>query len=233
MSVELSIVLLCYKSEELLIPFVQQITDEMKQAEITNYELILVANYDNEKDKTPLVAKEIGKNNQIIKVISRIKEGRMGWDMRSGLEASEGKYICVLDGDGQMPTSDIPTVYAVIKTGKYDLVKTFRVYRYDGIYRKIVSNFYNFFFRILFNPNFPIHDVNSKPKIITREAYKKLHLISNDWFTDAEIVIQAIKNDFRICQISTVFYKNERRKSFVGFKTIFEFIYNLIYYRLK
>lgn len=231
--VEISIVLLCYRSEDLLYSFSNQIISELKQASITNYELILVANYDKKEDRTPSIAKEIAQSNSKITVLSNLKEGRMGWDMRSGLEAATGEYICVLDGDGQMPYSDIVTVYNVIKSGKYDMVKTFRIYRYDGIYRKVLSSFYNLLFRILYKPNFPLYDVNSKPKIFTRSAYEKLNLKSNDWFTDAEITIQAIQNNFRICQLSTVFYKNERRKSLVGFKTIWEFIYNLIYYRFK
>lgn len=233
MFVELSIVLLCYRSEDLLYNFTKQIIEELEHENISSYEIVLVANYDSAKDKTPEIARKISSEYEKVRVLSNQKEGRMGWDMRSGLEEAKGKYICVLDGDGQMPTSDIGTVYNIIKTGKYDLVKTFRVYRYDGFYRKILSHIYNLLFVILFRPNFPINDINSKPKIFTNEAYKKLNLKSNDWFTDAEIIIQAIENNFKICQISTVFYKNERRKSFVGFKTIWEFIYNLIYYKLK
>lgn len=233
MFVELSIVLLCYRSEDLLYNFTEQIIKELEQENISNYEIVLVANYDSPKDKTPEIARNISTKYEKVRVLSNQKEGKMGWDMRSGLEEAKGKYICVLDGDGQMPSSDICTVYNIIKTGKYDLVKTFRVYRYDGLYRKILSLIYNLLFVILFRPNFPINDINSKPKIFTREAYKKLDLKSNDWFTDAEIIIQAIKNEFKICQISTVFYKNERRKSFVNFKTIWEFIYNLLYYKFK
>jgi glycosyltransferase involved in cell wall biosynthesis len=209
---------------------VEQIVKEMESIEV-DYELILVANYDDAKDKTPQIAKDLAALNPRIKVVSKVKDGRMGWDMRSGMEHSKGKYIAIIDGDGQMPASDIETVYTVIKTGQYDLVKTYRAYRYDGIYRKIISSVYNLLFRILFKPAFPLNDVNSKPKILKREAYEKMNLVSSDWFTDAEIMIETINNNMKICQISTVFYKNERRRTFVGFSTIFEFINNLIYYR--
>lgn len=227
---ELSIVVLCYKSETFIISFIEQIVKEMEAIKV-DYELILVANYDDAKDKTPQIAKNIAAKNDRLVVVSKEKHGRMGWDMRSGLEISKGKYIAIIDGDGQMPVSDIETVYTVIKTGQYDLVKTYRAYRYDGMYRKLISSVYNFLFKILFKPSFPLNDVNSKPKILTREAYNKMNLVSSDWFTDAEIMIETINNNLKICQISTVFYKNERRKTFVGFTTIFEFINNLFYYR--
>ncbi len=57
-------------------------------------------------------------------------------------------------------------------------------------------------------------NINSKPKIFTKQAYQLMQLRSNDWFTDAEIMIQALKHNMRIAEISTVFYKNERSKKY-------------------
>lgn len=229
--IELSIVVLCYRTEDYIEGFVLQLENEVRQLNVS-FELILVANYDVPgKDKTPEIVQDLAKDRTFIKVVSKRKEGRMGWDMRSGLENSVGKYILIIDGDGQMPISDISTVYAIIKTGQYDLVKTFREKRFDGIFRAAMSRIYNYLFKLLFHPKFPLNDVNSKPKIMKRSAYEKMDLRSNDWFTDAEIMIEAIKKKMQICQISTVFYKNERRQSFVDFSTVLEFIYNLFYYK--
>lgn len=227
---ELSVVVLCYKAEDYIRDFVGQLTGELSTIDV-EYEFILVANFDDQKDKTPEIAKDLAAGNQRIKVVSVPKEGRMGWDMRSGLRTARGRYIAIIDGDGQMPTSDIVTVYSIARTDRYDIVKTYRAYRYDGLFRKMLSVVYNFLFRLLFQPDFPLKDVNSKPKIITRSAYELMNLVSSDWFTDAEIMIEAISRNMKICQVSTVFYKNERRKTFVGFSTILEFIYNLFYYR--
>lgn len=232
--IELSIIVLCYKAEYSIIHFVEQLISEIEQEEISNYELILVANFDaNTKDLTPEVVRKMSESNPKIKTVAKEKKGRMGWDMRAGLDIAQGKFISIIDGDGQMPVSDIPVVYKIIKTGRYDLVKTFRAKRFDGWYRKYMSLVYNYLFKILFNVSFPVLDINSKPKIITADAYKKMHLISNDWFTDSEIMLEAHRLELRICQVSTVFYKNERRESFVAPATVFEFIFNLIYYRLK
>jgi glycosyltransferase involved in cell wall biosynthesis len=231
--IDLSVVILGYKSEFFLLQFVEQVISELKLAEIHSFEIILVANYDNDSDTTPEISQFIQQKYDFVKSITKKKEGKMGWDMRMGMEAASGQYICVLDGDGQMPVSDVVTVFNIINKGQYDLVKTYRQYRFDGFYRTLISNVYNFLFSIIYRPKVAIKDVNSKPKILSRYAFQQLNLVSNDWFTDAEIMIQALKLNFRICQISTVFYKNERRKSYVGLNTIFEFIYNLFYYRLK
>ena len=155
----------------------------------------------------------------------------MGWDMRSGLEAATGRHIAVIDGDGQMPMSDVIKVYRVLQVGKYDLVKTFRAQRQDGWYRRTISGFYNFLFRLLYPAAHVFRDINSKPKVMTRDAYQKIQLVSNDWFTDAEIMIEALKHDLSVGEVSTVFYKNERRGTFVPFSALYEFLSNLIYYR--
>ena len=230
MSYDLSVVVLCYRAEGYVNSFVSQLQLELDEAKV-DYELILVANFDDKKDRTPQIAQKLAEASKHITVVAHQKKGRMGWDMRSGLSAAKGSYIAIIDGDGQMPVSDIVTVYKLIKSENYDVVKTYRALRYDGFIRKWLSRVYNWLFKLLFQPKSPLGDVNSKPKIISRMAYERMNLVSNDWFTDAEIMIQAIQQNMRICQISTVFYKNERRKTMVGFSTIFEFIYNLFYYR--
>lgn len=229
---ELSVVVLCYRSESFITDFVKQIEKELEN-EAIDYELVLVANYDTNDDTTPAMVMQLAAANNRIKPITERKEGKMGWDMRSGLKAATGNFIAVIDGDGQMPVTDLSIVYHIIKSGRYDLVKTYRAVRNDGWPRILISRAYNYLFYLLFIPGFPVRDINSKPKIFSREAYHKLNLKSNDWFTDAEIMIQAFEQKLRICEVSTIFYKNERRASFVEFKAIFEFTYNLISYRLK
>ncbi|HOY42001.1 MAG TPA: glycosyltransferase family 2 protein [Chitinophagales bacterium] len=231
--IELSVVVLCYHSENIIEKFVEQLISELTELNVI-YELVLVANYDkNSDDNTPVLAAQLAQKYNSIKVLAHEKEGGMGWDMRSGLSAATGKYIAVIDGDAQMPASDIPIVYGVIKFGKYDLVKTYRAKRYDGFVRTFLSDMYNILFRLFFSPSFPVRDINSKPKIFTKTAYQKMNLRSNDWFTDAEIMIQAFSQQLKIAEISTVFYKNERKTSFVGFKTVWEFMFNLVKYRFK
>jgi glycosyltransferase involved in cell wall biosynthesis len=229
---ELSVVVLCYRAESFIVDFVKQIESEL-QKEFIDYELVLVANYDTNGDTTPAWANQLALNNDRIKPITNPKKGKMGWDMRSGLMKTTGNYIAIIDGDGQMPVTDLSIVYHIIKGGRYDLVKTYRAVRNDSWLRILMSRTYNIIFSILFLPVFPVRDINSKPKILSRDAYNKLNLISNDWFTDAEIMIQAFEKKLRICEVSTIFYKNERRSSFVGLRAVIEFIYNLFYYRFK
>ncbi len=230
---DLSVVILCYKAGDSAREFVKGTLKALKDAQIFDYEIILVGNYHkNLGDKTPWVVKNIARKNPRIKYIAKVKKGMMGWDMKSGLHLATGKYVAVMDGDGQVPTEDIIKVYRKIIEGKYDIVKTYRMERGDSLWRKIISFSFNILFKIFF-PGLNARDINSKPKIMSAAVYKKLQLLSDGWFIDAEIMIQARRYHFKIGEVPTVFLGLTGRRSFVTLTTIVEFIINLCKYRIK
>lgn len=229
---EISVVILCYRAGERIRNFVGR-TIKLLDSSAPSWEIILVGNYaEGTNDATPEVVKDIASKNKNIKVVTRVKEGMMGWDVRSGFEKTAGRYICLIDGDEQMPPEDIINVYRKIANEGLDFVTTYRLIRCDGAMRKLISNIYNLLFRMLF-PGVNVKDVNSKPKIFKREAFDKIILRSDDWFIDAEMVIQAKKLNFKIGQVPTKFFKCKYRKSFVKVTTIFEFIGNLLIARFN
>jgi glycosyltransferase involved in cell wall biosynthesis len=228
---ELSVVMLCYRAGEPIRNSIREVYTLLKQ-EVPNFELILVANYDRDEDRTPLIVKEMAGTDPKIRYSAVAKQGMMGWDMKTGLALAHGNYIAIIDGDGQMPFEDIPRLYKKVIEARADMGKTFRTIRGDNVWRKVVSYVFNIIFSILF-PGLHIKDVNSKPKILSRRAYEQLALLSDDWFIDAEMMIQARRHNFTIVQIPTVFKKLKGRKSFVRMHTIIEFLKNLTTFRIK
>ncbi len=229
---DISVVLLCYRSEEGIWEFVEVLKRSLEKLAVL-WELILVGNYiEGSSDQTPEIARKIASQDSRIKAITKVKQGMMGWDMRSGLEVASGRTIAVLDGDGQFPLEDIVRVYEELRSGDLDLVKTYREVRSDGIYRRLISGVYNSLFKVLF-PGLRCRDINSKPKIFTEETLKKMELKSNDWFIDAEIMIQVRRLDLRFSEIPTQFMKLSSRTSFIKPAAILEFISNLILFRLR
>jgi glycosyltransferase involved in cell wall biosynthesis len=228
---ELSVVILCYGAGSSITPLVDRLVQLLEDRE-KSFELVLVANYKNVSDETPAVVAEIARKDSRIRYSARQKEGMFGWDMKTGFALATGKHIAVIDGDGQMPFEDIVRVYEALRAENADMAKTYRVSRADGRWRITVSSFYNALFRLLF-PWSRVHDVNSKPKIFRRDAFEKLQLVSDDWFIDAEIMIQARRHKFRIVEIPTVFTKLKERRSFVRPTALFEFLKNLIVFRIK
>jgi glycosyltransferase involved in cell wall biosynthesis len=224
-----SLVVLCYRSGQDIIPFVDRLRRTLSRCNFS-WELVLVGNYiEGTDDETPQVVSKLAENSPNIRTVIRPKQGMMGWDMRMGLEAARGTYIGVIDGDGQFPPESIVACLLKCELEDLDLTKTYRVVRDDGLYRRFISVVYNAVFSLLFG--FKVRDINSKPKIIRRDKYELLNLQSDDWFADAEIVIRAHELGLKIGETPVHFSTNDARGSFVKPKAILEFTSNLFRYR--
>ncbi|MBP7055796.1 MAG: glycosyltransferase family 2 protein [Candidatus Omnitrophica bacterium] len=227
MSVELSVVMLCYGAGQRAYGFADKVINLLDKS-VSSWELILVGNYrEGSYDETPETVRKIASSRKNVVAITLPKQGMMGWDARSGMDAASGRYICLIDGDEQMPPEDIIKVYEKLKKEGIDFAKTYRVRRHDSFIRRANSKVFNFLFCMMF-PGLGIRDVNSKPKIFTKEAYDRMLLKSDDWFIDAEIMIQARRSRLSVGEVPTEFFKNEYRKSYVKIDAVFEFIKNMI-----
>jgi glycosyltransferase involved in cell wall biosynthesis len=228
-TVEFSIAVLCYRAEGGIIPFVENLHKIMSLFRF-EWEVILVANFwPGSNDRTPEICRRLAEQLPRVRVLAEPKQ----WDMRTGLDACRGKYIGVIDGDGQFPVETIFSCFAKIKSDDFDMVKTYRVERQDGFYRRLISIAYNWLFHLFFRGSTKLRDVNSKPKIMRREVYEKMLLQSNDWFIDAELILNCINLNLRIYEIPVEFHSLGARKSFVKPGAIFEFLQHMIDYRWR
>tara|TARA_B100000315_G_C14573509_1_gene586826 strand:- start:1912 stop:2664 length:753 start_codon:yes stop_codon:yes gene_type:complete len=229
---DLSVVLLCYCSEDAASLYVKELKACLEELNI-DWEIILVGNYiAGSGDQTPKIVRNIASQDSRIKAITREKGGMMGWDMKCGFEKASGKTIAVTDGDGQFPLADVGRTYKKLIDENLDMVKTYRIKRSDSLYRRILSAVYNWIFNIFF-PGLSCHDVNSKPKIFKLNVLQKMDLLSDDWFIDAEIMILARRLKLNFGEIPTQFSKLDSRTSFIKLGSIVEFIVNMILFRFR
>jgi len=232
MNPDLSVVVLCYRSGGAARSYAARIGQVLVDAGVDNYQLVLVGNYvAGSGDTTPDVVRELAAGDPRIVCSAVEKQGMMGWDMRCGLSLATGERLAVIDGDGQVLVEDLVRIYRLLCEQGLDLAKTYRARRGDGLKRKLLSLVFNGLFHGLF-PGLPVRDVNAKPKILTRSAYERLSLRSDDWFIDAEILIQARRLGFRIGEIETEFLGLTGRRSFIKMAAVVEFLHNLLRYRI-
>jgi hypothetical protein len=228
--VELSAIVLGYRAGRSLLQVAEPLHEQLRGAGVT-FELVLVANYWSELDHTRAVAVEFARTHDDVRVVAGYKEGGMGWDMRSGLAATRGRFLIVIDGDAQNPIADVLRMYRSMSEVRADVGKGRRTSREDGVYRRAVSFVYNCAFRALFGTRC-LWDINGKPKGMTREAYEALDLRADDWFVDAEIVLRARELGLRIHELPVTFFRNDERESLVGPGAILEFARNMLGARL-
>jgi glycosyltransferase involved in cell wall biosynthesis len=224
------VIVLCYRAEEHARHVVVPLYEELER-DGTPYEIVLVANFWSDDDRTPAVAAELARDRPTLRVVALHKRGAMGWDMRSGLRAARGEYLVVIDGDGQVPMRYALDAYRTLKKTGAAVVKGRRFMREDGSVRSITSLGFNLAFRLLFGTR-GLWDVNGRPKGLTRRAYQRLALTTDDWFTDAEILLKASEHRLPVAEFPVRFLRNEVRGSFVGLGTVWEFVRNMARWRL-
>ncbi|HXU33035.1 MAG TPA: glycosyltransferase family 2 protein [Thermoanaerobaculia bacterium] len=230
---DLSVVVLCYRSGGEARILAERIRTVLLDAGIDDYQLVLVGNFlSGSDDPTPDIVRQLAADDPRIVCSAVVKQGMMGWDMRSGLALATGKCLAVIDGDGQVLVEDLVRVYRLLIDQSLDLAKTYRTRRGDGIVRKLLSLVFNGLFHVLF-PGLEVRDVNAKPKALTRSAYERLTLRSDDWFIDAEIMIQARRLGFRIGEVETTFLGLTGRPSFINLAAVAQFLRNLLLHRLR
>jgi glycosyltransferase involved in cell wall biosynthesis len=228
---EVSVVVLCYRAEEDALRVLEPLYETLEASSVP-YELVLVANYwPHDEDRTRDVVESFACDRPTVRTVARRKEGDMGWDMRSGLEQARGETLVVIDGDGQVPPEYALQVYRELKRTGADIAKGRRYSREDGFIRSVNSVAYNVAFRLLFGTR-GLWDINGRPKALTRSAYRQLALTTDDWFTDAEIVLKARQLGLRIHEVPVRFLRNSARDSFVGLRTVWEFARNMLLWRL-
>lgn len=228
---QLSCVVLCYRAEEALRDLAEPLHAAL-DARDESYELILVANFwPGRRDRTPDAAAAFASEHPHVRVVARPKAGAMGWDLRSGLVLARGEYLVYLDGDGQVPPGSALTVADALRESGADVAKGRRRPREDGSIRTVTSFGYNALFRLLFGTR-GLWDINGQPKAMTRAAYERLDLRTDDWFTDAEIVLKARSLGLRIVEVPVRFGPRRFPGSNVGLGTVWEFVANMTRWRL-
>jgi glycosyltransferase involved in cell wall biosynthesis len=229
---ELSAIVLCYRAEESIEQVIAPLHRQLTESGVT-FELVLVANFDEgREDSTPEIVRRFAEQHDAVRAVIRPKQGAMGWDMRSGLEEATGRSLVVIDGDAQNPVEDVLRMYREMRRTGADVVKGRRIARFDGPYRRVVSAVYNGLFVLLFRTR-GLWDINGKPKAMTRGAYERIELRSDDWFIDAEIVLAARRAGLTIVELPVTFNRNDQRASFVRPAAILEFLRNMARTRFR
>lgn len=198
----------------------------------TTYEIIAVDN--GSTDNTNNILMKLTKKFPVIKILSiRVNEG-YGNGISQGLKIAKGSIIGYMDGDGQVLNNNLIECLKTIKNEPIiDFIKVIRVERNDGGQRTIISGYYNYFIKKIFN--IKQLDINAKPKFFRRSVYNKIKPIdSKDWFIDTEIVLKINRLKILCSVIPVVFSKREKGKSKVKiFLTIVEFIKNILIYKMR
>lgn len=189
-----------------LIPHIKAVLGGM------SYEIIIVD--DGSKDGT----REAAINHETIVVTHKENMGK-GAAMKSGVMNSHGDVIVFLDGDGAHESKDITKLIIPVLQGKADMVIGSRFLRDSLIVtapltRRLSNQLASLFISVVISFILPlaslfkcpikwtrITDCTSGYRVIKRESWQKLHLISEGFQIETEMVYEAAKNGLLIVEV--------------------------------
>lgn len=224
---QLSIAIPLYDEEE-NIPALLAGLGRISASLAAGHEWVLVDN--GSSDATGRLLREAAAENDRLRVVRVERNEGYGWGIICGLRAARGAVLGYLDGDLQVPPEDVAAMLDGVLSSRSELVVSRRLNRGDGPLRRVQSLVFNLLFRLLFGVR--VADVNAKPKFMGRGVYEAMGLESKDWFIDAEILIKAARLRVTPHEYGVHFLKREHGHSHVRAGTVFEFLANMLKYRL-
>lgn len=196
---------------------------QILEANKVDFEIIAIDN--GSSDQTGKIIKEISEYNSRVKLLRIELNMGYGNGILAGLNASTGRFIGYMDGDGQIDPEAVLGCYKeLLISDQFDLAKGFPRGIPGSFIRRYISKFYNAFVTSLFR--IETLGINCKPKIFKKELFEKLNLESKDWFIDAEIMIKATRLNVRYIDYPIQFKERLEGKSNVSIMTAFEFLFN-------
>ncbi len=224
---ELSLIIPFYNEEKNVEEVITSTVTVLEDAKI-DYELVAVDN--GSSDSTSSILRELANKNPNVKIVRVEKNEGYGNGIICGFGEAFGEYIGFSEGDQQIDPLNIVVMFKKLKLENLDFCRAIRMNRKDSLKRKLISLIYNILILVIFLRK--IYDVNGKPKIMKRKCLEKLNISSKDWFIDTEIVLKTLKENFKIGEVYTEFKCRKGGTTHVKPNIIFEFIRNLMVFRI-
>lgn len=222
--VELSLVLPVYNQASYIAGVVREIEETLRRARL-NYELILAEN--RSPDNTLEVLQKIARNNPRIRVVESPIKG-YGGAIIEGYKVARGRWVAHMGSTGMIEPELVVRCLKVVRNGDADIAKPYRAVR-ENIVRRLNSFAYNLLANIMFGVK--THDTNSCPKVFSRRWVPVFDLQYRDSFLDLELLAKARLMGLKVVEIPTRHRPRESGKSNTSFRTVLEFVGNMLRFR--
>ena len=228
--IELSVVMPCYEEADnlkILLPKILEVLDRISP----DIE-ILVVDTQTPKDQTPEICAQFSG----VKYIPRRGGDNYGDAVRTGIEASSGKYVVFMDSDGSHNPLDIVKLYSSIQSGGADIVIGSR-YMKGGetdnpFMLRQMSKILNVCYRIAFGLD--VYDVSDSFRIYDGEKLRSIKLVCDNFDIIEEILIR-FRKKFPASVMTEIPIKFSKRLYGESKRDLVRFIFSYLgtMYRLK
>lgn len=169
---DISIIVPVYEEEESLPELCAWIGRVVAQMDNISYEVIMID--DGSSDSSWEVIQKLAENNSSIKGIRFNRNYGKSAALDTGFKACNGEVVITMDADLQDSPDEIPALYELIKSGKYDLVSGWKQKRHDPLNKTIPSKIFNSVVRYM--TKIKLNDFNCGLKAYSHNVVKSIEV---------------------------------------------------------
>ncbi len=169
---------------------------------------IIVVN-DASTDRTREIAEGLSRADARVRCVSHEVNQKLGGAMKTGFASSTKDVVIYSDMDLPFDLNELERALHLMDYLEADMICAFRLDRTSEGPKRIVYSFvYNFLIRSLFDVF--VKDINFSFKVVHRRVLESLELKSQGSFIDAELVVKAIRNGFKVFQMGVDYFPRTR-----------------------
>jgi glycosyltransferase involved in cell wall biosynthesis len=180
-------------------------------ARLTDDFEILIVN-DASTDRTQEICEVLASRHPQVRLINHFINRKLGGALRTGFENSTKEIVIYSDADLPFDLNELQRALHLMDYLEADMICAFRFDRTsEGLQRIAYSYLYNLLIRSLFHVK--VKDVNFSFKVIHRRVLESVELKSEGSFIDAELVVKALRQGFRVFQMGVDYFPRTRGAS--------------------
>ncbi len=210
---KLSVITPVYKGGERFGPDFRKKYDYLRKTFNVSFEMVYVL--DGEEGNNAIDIEKIVEAQKLtnVRIIKRAQNRGKGFSVREGFEHANGKYLCFIDFDPEVPVEYIGKMYRYLarKDGGLCIGNRFsKDSNYEvSCFRKTLSRGFLLYNKLLFGLKFP--DSQAGLKMIKRKSYDliKDNLEADRFAFDIEFILMALKHGVKVASIPIDYIRDE------------------------
>ncbi|MCS6824264.1 MAG: glycosyltransferase family 2 protein [Cytophagaceae bacterium] len=169
--IQISVIIPLLNEEESLPELCEWIESVMKKNHYT-YEVLMID--DGSTDRSWEVIQQLSRKNPAIKGYRFNRNYGKSAALQTGFQKCCGEVVITMDADLQDSPDEIPELYNMIMSGRYDLVSGWKKKRYDPLSKTIPTKLFNWATRIM--SGIKLHDFNCGLKAYHHRVVKNIEV---------------------------------------------------------
>jgi glycosyltransferase involved in cell wall biosynthesis len=163
------------------------------------WEIIVIDNHS--KDQTAQQVRDYMKNEPRVRLVVHEENRFYSGSCATALKEAKGKYLAIMDSDGQFSAVDLPKFINKLESGD-NIVFGWRRERHDPLMRLVTSAIFNLLGKIWIN--YPLHDLNCGIRMSDRKFTEVAQIKYTINMSNPELYVRAKLADLKIgeCEIT-------------------------------